>query len=100
MTEMETRLREGLEVILAMHDPRERISAYHDMPYAIFRYAPDEEFELRAAVVKLQTRLENRAKRVTSISLAECLHSAMVADRPLEEWFDAERDTGAEVIVQ
>lgn len=100
MTEMETRLRESLEVVLAMHDPRERISAYHDMPYAIFRYTPDEEFELRASVARLRTRLENRGKRVTSISLAECLHSAMVADRSLEEWFGAERDTGAEEIVQ
>jgi hypothetical protein len=100
MTEMETRLRDRLEPILAMHDPRERISAYHDMPYAIFRYAPDEEFELRASVARLRTRLENRGKRVTSISLAECLLSAMVADRPLDDWFRAERDTGPEVIVQ
>ena len=100
MTELENRLREQLEPILAMPDPRERISAYHDMPYAIFRYNPELEFALRASVARLRTRLENRGKRVTSISLAECLHAAMVAVRPLEEWFAAERDTGVEETVQ
>ena len=31
---------------LELSDPRERISAYHDMPYALFRYEPEEEFAL------------------------------------------------------
>jgi len=100
MTELENRLRDQLEPILAMPDPRERISAYHDMPYAIFRYDPVLEFALRGEVARLRTRLENRGKRVTSISLAECLHAAMVAVRSLEEWFSAERDTGVEETVQ
>ena len=38
------RLREQLEPALAVADPRPAISAYHDMPYAIFRYPPEEEF--------------------------------------------------------
>jgi len=38
-------------------DPRERISAYHDMPYALFRYEPDEEFDLRRQVTLLETGL-------------------------------------------
>ena len=43
-----------------------KLSAYHDMPYAIFHYDPNEEFALRAQVTLLQTRLELRGKRVTS----------------------------------
>jgi hypothetical protein len=100
MTDFESRLRDPLEQILIMPDPRERISAYHDMPYAIFWYPPDAEFALRASVARLRTRLENGGKRVTSISLAECLRAAMTAQRPLEEWFAAERDTGVEATVQ
>src|SRR5580692_7961508 len=47
MSEFENRLRHNLEPILASADPREKLSAYHDMPYALFRYDPSEEFELR-----------------------------------------------------
>ena len=32
-----------LETLLAKPDPRPDISAYHDMPYAIFHYPPSEE---------------------------------------------------------
>ncbi|MBS7811513.1 BREX protein BrxB domain-containing protein [Roseococcus pinisoli] len=100
MIELERRLRDSLEPILAMSDPRERISAYHDMPYAIFRYDPEFEFELRGAVARLRTRLENGGKRVTSISLAQCLHTAMAAARPLEDWFAVEREAGVDETVQ
>ena len=37
-----------LEAILRAPDPRLGISAYHDMPYAICRYDPLDEFALRA----------------------------------------------------
>src|SRR5690606_12113270 len=37
MSDFEHRLKQDLEPILELPDPRERISAYHDMPYAIFR---------------------------------------------------------------
>ena len=43
------------------------------MPYAIFRYDPEQEFPLRREVTMLQTRLAQKGKRVTRISLAECL---------------------------
>ena len=35
------RLTEDLEPVLSLRDPREKISAYHDMPFAIFRYSPE-----------------------------------------------------------
>jgi hypothetical protein len=93
------RIAKDLEPILALPDPRPKISAYHDMPYAIFRYDPAEEFALRAQVGLLQTRLEQRGKRVTRISLAECLDVAMRSQRPLEEWFAAEREMGTDTVV-
>jgi hypothetical protein len=100
MTNFEKRLRDDLEPVLAMPDPRVKISAYHDMPYAIFRYDPEQEFALRASVGRLTTRLQNRGKRITIISLAECLHAAMTAERPLADWYAAEQAIGVEETVQ
>jgi hypothetical protein len=96
---MPHRLSQDLEPILSLPDPRTRLSAYHDMPYAIFRYDPSEEFALRTQVSLLQTRLEQRGKRVTRISLAECLDVAMRSQRPLEDWFEAERVMGTATVV-
>ena len=97
---MPLRIAQDLEPLLALADPRTKLSAYHDMPYAIFRYDPEEEFALRGQVGLLQTRLELRGKRVTRISLAECLDVAMRSQRPLEEWFAAEREMGVETVVE
>ena len=97
---MPQRIADDLEPLLALSDPRTKLSAYHDMPYAIFRYDPADEFALRAQVGLLQTRLEQRGKRVTRISLAECLDVAMRSQRPLEEWFAAEREMGVETVVE
>jgi hypothetical protein len=99
MSDLEERLKRVLEPILEQRDPRERISAYHDMPYALFRYEPEEEFALRKQVTLLETRLVQKGKRVTRISLAECLDAAMRTQRTLEEWFAAEREQGVETIV-
>lgn len=96
---MPQRIKQDLEPILSLLDPRPKISAYDSMPYAIFRYDPAEEFAMRAEISMLQTRLEQRGKRVTRISLAECLDIAMRAERPLEEWFEAERSVGTDIVV-
>ncbi len=98
-TSMIGRLKQTLEPILELPDPRERISAYHDMPYALFRYDPEDEFELRKQVTLLETRLSQKGKRVKRISLAECLDEAIRSQRSLEEWFTAEREQGVETIV-
>ncbi len=74
------RLKIDLEPVLASPDPRGRLSAYHDMPYAIFHYPPEAEFEVRAELTLLTTRLENAGKRVTRVSLAECLFEAIEAE--------------------
>ncbi|MHB1843268.1 MAG: BREX protein BrxB domain-containing protein [Deltaproteobacteria bacterium] len=99
MSDLDHRIKQVLEPILELKDPRERISAYHDMPYALFRYDPEEEFDLRKQVTLLETRLTQKGKRVKRISLAECLDEAMRSQRPLEEWFTAEREQGVETVV-
>ena len=70
------------------------------MPYALFRYDPEEEFDLRGQVTLLETRLSQKGKGVKRISLAECLDEAMRSERPLEDWFNAEREQGVETIVE
>lgn len=100
MNELELRLKQSLEPILAAPDPRPRISAYHDMPYALFRYDPHDEFELRKQVTLLETRLSQAGKRVQRISLAECLDEAMLGQRPIEDWAAAECEMGVETVVE
>ena len=100
MNSFEGRLRNDLEPLLASADPRERISAYHDMPYALFHYDPEEEFELRQQLSLLQTRLEQKSKRVIRISLSECLFAALESQHELKAWFDAERSSGVEDTIQ
>lgn len=96
---MTVRLTRDLEPVLSLADPRTKLSAYHDMPYAIFRYGPEEEIDLRQQVTLLETRLSQGGKRIKRISLAECLDEAMRSQRVLEEWFAAEREQGVETIV-
>lgn len=100
MSEFRDRLKALLEPILASLDPRPALSAYHDMPYALFRYDPEDEFELRREITMLQTRLEQKAKRVTRISLAECLEAAMTTLEPLDKWLEVERKHGTETVIE
>ena len=100
MSDLEQRLRRNLEPILESADPRQRISAYHDMPYALFRYEPEDEFSLRQQVTLLETRLSQKGKRVRRISLAQCLDAAMRLQRTLVEWFDVERELGTDTVVE
>ena len=90
MTDVEDRLKRVLEPLLGLTDPRERLSAYHDMPYAIFRYDPAEEFVLRKELTLLETRLCQKGKQDQS----------MRSQRPIEEWIAAEREQGVESVVE
>ena len=100
MSDLDDRIKQQLEPVLELADPRQRISSYHDMPYALFRYDPAEEFDLRKQVTLLETRLSQKGKRIKRISLAECLDEAMRSQRPIEEWFTAEREQGVESVVE
>lgn len=100
MSDWKRRLTRDLEPVMRETDPRARISAYHDMPYAIFHYPPEEEIPLRAELALLSTRLEQIGKRVTSISLAECLADALAAEGlTTQRIANAEMRTGTEKMV-
>ncbi|MEX5637384.1 BREX protein BrxB domain-containing protein [Parafrankia sp. FMc2] len=94
------RLQEVLEPILQSDDPRRKLSAYNDMPYALFVYDPEHEFQLRGQVRMLGTRLEQHGKRVHLVSLAECLEEAMLATNSFEEWYAVEREHGVNLVIQ
>ena len=98
--DIENRLTNVLEPLLERPDPRSGLSVYHDMPFALFRYDPSEEFELRRQVTLLETRLTQMGKRIHRISLAECLEEAMISQRPLEEWYQVEREHGTEAVIE
>ena len=94
------RLTQDLEPVLASPDPRGKLSAYHDMPYAIFHYPPGVEFDLRSELDLLVTRLENAGKRVTRISLADCLFSAIAAEGySAQDMLENEPVTGVQSMV-
>ena len=94
------RLKQDLEPVLASPDPRGRLSAYHDMPYAIFHYPPDVEFDLRCELDLLATRLENAGKRITRISLAKCLFNAIAAEGyTAQDMLENEPVTGVQTMV-
>jgi hypothetical protein len=100
MPDWKERLTRQLEPVLMQPDPRQQLSAYHDMPYAIFRYPPEDEFGVRRQVSLLRTRLEQSGKRVTIISLAECLAAALEAeDMGPDALVDAEKSVGLEATV-
>ncbi len=97
MSDWKQRLTRDLEPVLREMDPRARISAYHNMPYAIFHYPPEEEIPLRGELAMLTTRLEQIGKRVTTISLAECLADALAAEGlTTARIANAEKRTGTE----
>lgn len=101
MSDWKQRLQNTLEPLLRQPDPRPHISAYHDMPYAIFCYPPEEEFALRTEVSLLKTRLEQLGKQVTTISLAECLAAALQAEgMSLESLAEAEKSVGLDATIE
>jgi len=101
MSEWKERLTKQLEPVLVQHDPRPAISAYHDMPYAIFHYPPEDEWAVRRETSLLKTRLEQAGKRVTVISLSACMWDALQAEGlDAKTLGDAERAAGLDAAIE
>src|SRR5262249_37531364 len=68
-----------------------RISVYHDLPFAIMRYNPTDEWELRREIKLLATRLEAVGKEVHMIPMSELLWTALekVRRKDDDEGFEA-----------
>jgi hypothetical protein len=71
-----------------------RISVYHDLPFAIMRYDPTDEWELRREIKLLATRLEAVGKKVHIIPMSELLWSA------LEKVHKKDDDEGLEAVIK
>ena len=55
---------------------------------------------VRKALELAQVELTQKGKRITRISLAQCLHEAITSQRPLEDWYEAEQAGTVEDTVQ
>lgn len=68
-----------------------KIAVYHDLPFAILRYNPTDEWELRREIKLLATRLETAGIEVHLIPMSELLWTAMskVHDKDEDEGIDA-----------
>lgn len=74
-----------------------RISAYHDLPFAIFRYDPGEEFELRKQLRLFGFGLEqNYGKRIRFISLARLVWKVVSEQQGFDYLYKVEKTRGFE----
>lgn len=71
-----------------------RISVYNDLPFAILRYDPTEEWTLRREARLLATRLEDAGKDVHVIPLSDLLWQSIKDTEGLEAIVELERDRG------
>jgi hypothetical protein len=71
-----------------------RINVYHDLPFAILRYDPADEWELRREIKLLVTRLEAVGKEVHIIPMSELLWSA------LERVYQKDNDEGLRAVIE
>ena len=71
-----------------------RINVYHDLPFAIMRYDPTDEWKLRWEIKLLTTRLESFGKEVHVVPMSELLWSA------LEKVHEKDDDEGLEAVIE
>jgi hypothetical protein len=74
-----------------------RISVYHDLPFAIFRYDETDEYKMRRSANRLATRLrEDTGYEAHIISLAELLWTAIEKNDTIDDLAEEEREFGFE----
>lgn len=71
-----------------------RISVYRNLPFAILRYEPRDDWTLRHELRLLATRLEEVGKRVHFVSLARLLQQAIEESEGLDAVIELERQRG------
>ncbi len=71
-----------------------KISAYRDLPFAIVRYDPQDEWVLRDQLRLLETRMKAIGREVVTISLADLLWEAIERSEGLEAITELERERG------
>jgi Domain of unknown function (DUF1788) len=83
----------NLETDLRSKPPRHYI--YNDLPFAVFCYPPQQEWEMRREMQLLKTRLEkDKHWQVTLISLAELLWQSVDETEGMEAITTLEKSSG------
>lgn len=98
MPSSKTKLKERFRTLEAdMKASPMRHYIYHDLPFAIFCYPPEQEWAMRREVDLLKTRLENDTNRtIAYVSLAELLWQAIDESEGLKAVVELERRDGFE----
>ena len=81
-----------LEYDLKVDPPR--ISVYHDLPFAIFRYDPEEEWTLRREARLLATRLGEAGRDTYIINMSDLLWKAIQDCEGIDAVVELEKDRG------
>jgi hypothetical protein len=71
-----------------------RISAYRDLPFAILRYDPGDEWSMRREARRLATRLAAVGKDVHFVSLADLLWRAIEDSEGIDAVIACEHESG------
>jgi hypothetical protein len=71
-----------------------RINVYHDLPFAIFRYDPTDEWEVRREIKLLAKRLEGVGREVHIVPMSELLWTA------LKKVHQKDDDEGLEAVIE
>lgn len=71
-----------------------RISAHSDLPFAILRYEPEDEWAMRHEARQLRIKLEQASRRAVVISLADLLWRSIDETEGVEAIVSVERDFG------
>jgi len=71
-----------------------RVSVYRDLPFAILRYDPSDEWEVRREQRLLKTRLEQHDRRVHLIPMSDFLWQAIDQTEGLDAIVELERQRG------
>lgn len=74
-----------------------RITVYRDLPFAILRYEPEAEWDLRRELRLLATRLEQAGKRVHFFSMADFLWQAIDETEGMDAIVGLEKERGFEI---
>jgi dsDNA-binding SOS-regulon protein len=92
-------LQQQLEPVLTAPDSGVGLSTYTDMPFGIFLYPPEDEWQLRAELRDLVVRLGNAGKSVQRLSMAKLLEQSIAAaGLSLEEIAQGEADLGIAMV--
>lgn len=71
-----------------------RISVYHDLPFAIFRYDPEKEWELRREARLLATRLEDSGRKTCIVHMSDLLWKAIQDSEGIDAIVELEKERG------